>query len=558
MSAARGTVVLLAAALALLGFAAAAQAQTFVVTNLEDTGGTDDGSLRGEVRAANANPGGDTVVFAAGLTGTITFEGPGIIVSDPVDIEGPGPGLVTVRQAVAHRVFSVETPGDEAVTIAGLHLADGVAPGGAVKNPDLGGDVINVNSDLTLANDLITGGQAKTAGGVASTEGALTLVNSTVSGNRAERSGGLLVGGFNEPFRIESSTIVDNEADLFDGGLRGEYEGTIEGSTISHNRVVSDSGGGGALFSVEGITIRNSTIANNLSEGEAGGLELELENEATLSIEGSTIAGNHADEDGGGLAVPEGTGLTLEDTIVAGNTAGGSGPDIEGPNSSLVSAFSLIGDPAGASIVESVPGSDLLGVDPQLGPLADNGGPTQTMALPPSSPAVNKGGGGLTTDQRGSVRPVLYPGVPLGASAGANGNDIGAYELQAPPVPPTPPAAPPPPAPAAASPAPTSPRVRVACPQSAKPGGCRFALQVLSAKPHQHGRKGKRGRPKPPVAESAVARVKLAAGKRALVSLTPKPKFAAKLGAAAILLVREAETVNGTTRVSYRRLQVVR
>ncbi|HEY2053845.1 MAG TPA: PKD domain-containing protein [Solirubrobacterales bacterium] len=108
------------------------------------------------------------------------------------------------------------------------------------------------------------------------------------------------------------------------------------------------------------------------------------------------------------------------------------------------------------------------------------------------------------------------------------------------------------PAPAAALP-PRAPRVRVSCPRSAKAGGCRFALQVVSGKPRRI--KGRLHRPKP---ESAVARVKLAAGHSALVTLTPKPKFAARLEAAAQLLVREVETAKGSTHTSYRRLRVVR
>jgi YVTN family beta-propeller protein len=103
-----------------------------------------------------------------------------------------------------------------------------------------------------------------------------------------------------------------------------------------------------------------------------------------------------------------------------------------------------------------------------------------------------------------------------------------------------------------------APRVRVSCPESAKPGGCSYALQVLSAKPHKSHRKHpKAGRAKAPVAESAVARVKLAPGHRALVTLVPKPKFAAKLAAASSLLVREVETAKGETRTSYRRLKPV-
>jgi YVTN family beta-propeller protein len=100
--------------------------------------------------------------------------------------------------------------------------------------------------------------------------------------------------------------------------------------------------------------------------------------------------------------------------------------------------------------------------------------------------------------------------------------------------------------------APAGPRVRVRCPKSAKPGRCRFALQVVAAKPRRI--KGKLRTPKP---ESAVARVNLAAGTTALVTLKPKARFAAKLEGAAKVLVREVETVNGKTRVDYARLKVV-
>jgi YVTN family beta-propeller protein len=108
----------------------------------------------------------------------------------------------------------------------------------------------------------------------------------------------------------------------------------------------------------------------------------------------------------------------------------------------------------------------------------------------------------------------------------------------------------------AAAPAPAPqrgrPRVRVGCPKSAKPGGCRFALQVVSAKPKRV--KGKLRKPAP---ESKLAKIKLAPGRTALVTLVPKPKFAARLEAARTLLVREVETVKGETRTSYRKLKVV-
>jgi hypothetical protein len=300
-------------------------------------------------------------------------------------------------------------------------------------------------------------------------------------------------------------------------------------------------------------TVAGSTIAGNSTFTSGGGIAIEPAAAEAVTIEDSTIAGNSALGAFGSAGVAgleaESFAQRLVDSIVAGNNAANPGPEIAGK---WATSFSLIGKPTGAELAETVPGSDLLGVDPQLGPLAGNGGPTETMALPPTSPAVNKGGGTLTTDQRGDTRPVLYPGVPISSAPGANGADIGAYELQAPPALASPPSPPP------AAIVPAAPRVRVSCPKSAKPGGCRFALQVFSAKPHKHVGKGKRGRTKPPVAESAVAKAKVAPGKSALVTLKPKAKYAAKLAAASKLLVRESETVAGKTHTGYRRLKVVR
>ena len=149
-------------------------------------------------------------------------------------------------------------------------------------------------------------------------------------------------------------------------------------------------------------------------------------------------------------------------------------------------------------------------------------------------------------------------GALQNAAAGANGADIGAYELAAPPAPPTPPPVPPgtnpPPTPKKK---PRPPRVRISCPKSAVPTGCHFALQVFSSKPHRGKGKGRRAHRAKPVAESLVATANLRPGKSAEPTLTPKPKFAARLDAAKSLLIREAATIGGKRTVSYRRIKVV-
>jgi hypothetical protein len=205
---------------------------------------------------------------------------------------------------------------------------------------------------------------------------------------------------------------------------------------VSGNTGTSYGGGIGVYRPGKPSVISASTISGNHSpsaggsSGYAGGINVDTYDAHPLKIVGSTISGNDATKLGGGLHVYSQSGygpVELDDTIVAGNSAP-TGPDISGPANS---AFSLIQNTSGATVSETVPGSDLTGVDPQLGPLQDNGGPTQTMALAPTSPAVDKGAAfGLNADQRGVQRPIDFPSIPNSSAPGADGSDIGAFELQ--------------------------------------------------------------------------------------------------------------------------------
>jgi hypothetical protein len=136
-----------------------------------------------------------------------------------------------------------------------------------------------------------------------------------------------------------------------------------------------------------------------------------------LIVNHSTVAGNMALAEGGGIASVGGA-LLARNTILAGNTvSGGSGPDLNGVLTSL--GHNLIGDTAGAS---GFVASDLLNIDALLGPLQDNGGPTQTMALLPGSPAIDAGDNtdAPAYDQRGPGYPRIVNGKI----------DIGAFEVQ--------------------------------------------------------------------------------------------------------------------------------
>jgi CSLREA domain-containing protein len=185
------------------------------------------------------------------------------------------------------------------------------------------------------------------------------------------------------------------------------------------------------------VTLRNLTVANGAiaTVGEGGGGI--INRGGTLTVSNSTLSGNSASF-GGGTNNSSGQATsatsTFKNTIVAANDASVLGPDVWGSFTSQ--GHNLIGQ-SGCS-VGCFTNGDLVGtaanpIDPMLGPLANNGGPTMTHALLEGSPAIDKGNSfGESTDQRGLPRPSDFVGIVNAA----DGSDIGAFELQAPPTPP--------------------------------------------------------------------------------------------------------------------------
>ena len=227
---------------------------------------------------------------------------------------------------------------------------------------------------------------------------------------------------------------------------RGAFDGSSEDYPICKSRSQAETyerstdADGGALFNVGSLTIVTSTFSGNGGPGAYGGA---VRNDGVLSVEQSTFSGNRADLGGaiynvgtlilnhstlsGNIAVEDGGGidsggtLIARNTIFAGNTVDtGLGLDLYGVLTSL--GHNLIGNARGGSGFVS---SDLLNVNPLLGPLQNNGGPTQTMALLPGSPAIAAGDptDAPEYDQRGPGFPRLVDGQI----------DIGAFEVQ--PVP---------------------------------------------------------------------------------------------------------------------------
>jgi predicted outer membrane repeat protein len=342
---------------ALLAAPAAAGAEDIKVTNLNDSG---PGSLRQAILDANTDTDADRILFKSKLSGEIDLTSGDLnIYRGDLEIRGPGARKLTVGDDP--RVFyptAILYPAID-VTISGLTVS------GAHINYSAGAVVSTGDVDLTLSRV-------------------------TISGNSAVGVGGA-IGVFYE-----------------DGTL------TVENSTISGNSAGDD---GGAIYAKDvDVSIRNSTISGN-EAGSSGGAIYALNDGGNPSVEirNSTISGNQAGDSFGGGGLYEGGILDTEirGSIIAGNSDGnGEAPDLDdGP---WATSFSLIGDTTGPTIIDG--GSNLLDLDPQLKPLKNNGGPTNTHALKTSSPARNSGPSDAPhQDQRGAPRK----GQP----------DIGAYEL---------------------------------------------------------------------------------------------------------------------------------
>ena len=148
-----------------------------------------------------------------------------------------------------------------------------------------------------------------------------------------------------------------------------------------------------------------------------------------LDLLSTTISGNGIETSGSGGIVEGGNlyavDVTFRNTIVA----GGAGPPATA-NCFVAATQSLGFNLDSVNQCGFTAAGDKVNTDPLLGPLQSNGGPTPTLLPAGNSPAVDQGSGTGLTDQRGVVRPIDFPSIPNSQTAGADGSDIGAVELQ--------------------------------------------------------------------------------------------------------------------------------
>ncbi|MHB1560624.1 MAG: beta strand repeat-containing protein, partial [Isosphaeraceae bacterium] len=413
-----------------------------VVSTLADTRNDNFGpgqlSLSEAIDIANARPGPNIITFAPGLTGTIELTSGSLNVQGDVQIIGPGQSSLTIDGGDLGRVISVN---GGTATIQGLTVSGGTAysSGGSF------GAIYN-SGNLRLVDCSVTGFQADPntilhadAPGAISNYGHLSVENCTISGNSSE--GILSLGALS----VSDSTISDNagagvevhgtasvtdsaitnNADSglrFFGNLYVSCTATLENCAISGNRTLNKAGyfssyGGGIFNNGASLTVTNCTIAGN-SAARGGGIFTSGQYNPQPTTLGSTtltnvtMFGNTASVGAGAYVDVYGV-LTIGNTIIAGS----AGSEIY----LAQLAYSHIPHPVlnveGPNLVEGgvdgFPG--LITGDPLLAPLGDYGGPTQTMALLPGSPAIGAGVAvsGVTTDQRGL--PLDSPAPDIGA-----------------------------------------------------------------------------------------------------------------------------------------------
>jgi len=254
------------------------------------------------------------------------------------------------------------------------------------------------------------------------------MERSAFVGNDAQGGcgGGFRLSGDVDELGIGTSAFRNNTASACGGGLSLAVPGLENAiAEFKYNEVSNNTAGtfGGGINTNLGsgtqLFLKNSTISGNEALGGRGG-GARLQGNTTVEVKYSTIANNTSSDQGGGI-YNSATTCRISDTIMAGNTGDATlYQDLTGSTICDVSD-SLIAGAKYSQFNDS--GGNILNINPDLQPLADNGGPTRTHALLESSPAVDAGTAGTfvpDTDQRGEGFPRVVGG----------GLDMGAFELR--------------------------------------------------------------------------------------------------------------------------------
>lgn len=362
-------------------------ANDFVVTATSDSG---EGSLRQAVLNANAIAGADTITFAGSTftdttPDTITLTTGVMDITTDVTLVGPGPKLLSISGNNASRILSLT---------AGIQRISGIT--------------------FTGGNDTANGGGGG-GGAISAAGGSVSIINCAFVSNVSAVGGGAIINYYN--LSVTGSSFSGNS---------GPWGGAIANATDGS-------------FALESTVVTNSTFSGNSGTQGGGGI---YNSNGLLTLKNCTITGNNSPVGSGILTYGDlYTRTDAGNTLIAGNTGSA---DVSRAGTSGTAFLSLGGNLIGntGTITDFTATGDQVGtsaspINPNVGPLADNGGATLTHALLPGSPALN---GGLvanipadTLDLDGdtdATEPIPYDQRGTGFIRSVGTPDIGAFELQ--------------------------------------------------------------------------------------------------------------------------------
>jgi hypothetical protein len=377
-------------------------------------------------------------------------------------------GKLTVTSSTISDNYATTGGGIYTNSVNMLTVTNSKILGNTTDNTGSGGGIyVTSIGAITVTNSQFSANTAGYGGGIHSA-GYLAITNSTISGNLANYLGGGIYNNINGLATVSNSTILGNSAND-GGGILNAFSMTVKNSTISYN---SASLSGGGIVNTSVLNVNNSTISENFANDGGGVHNIG----ANSIITNSTLAGNQASRHGGGIwsygdgmvgeskvdvyntsivfnaadtdanaIIGEGGGIynatnfdsifNLTNSLIAGNSTG-SVPvyddcfgTLYAQGNNLIGAASVSPNGDSCTIDTSYGSYALLNDLSLLGPLQNNGGSTETVALLPGNNAIDNGTSTffgcighdlatLTTDQRGVARPQ------------GSWCDIGAFEIE--------------------------------------------------------------------------------------------------------------------------------
>ncbi len=366
-------VFVLVAVISFTGTATAVYADTFTVTTTIDDVSNPD-SLRYAIENATSQ---DVITFDLEYPAIITLSEQ-LSIDHGLTIQGPGAENLAVSGGGECRVFYVESTA-ESVDISGISIVSGDAD---IYDVSRGGGICNLSDNLTVDNCCFSGNNAYAGGGMRNVGSSSTVRNCIFYSNSASNGGGMC-------------------------------NSLVPGTTVTNCTFTSNSareGGGMSNWDEASLTVTNCTFTSN-SAREGGGMY--NKNESSPVVTSCTFSSNSATTEGGGMSNVDDSSPEVTNCIFWDDGGEIYNTEIVGPFFPTLSFCVVQSYDVGIGTISS----DIISADPELGTLADNGGPTWTCALGEGSSAIDAGtdSGAPSTDQRGAPRPYSSGSVDIGA-----------------------------------------------------------------------------------------------------------------------------------------------